>query len=337
MQLRNLLSALALTNTALATYSLDLVYQFANAFSGVGYVNIENIAVRSSNQDLVLNLVTGAIMVELNPDNPQPKVLVNISDAYPGAPGSLTGIVESQPNVFTVAAGNFIFGPNVPGGVAGINGTWSVWNVDLCGKKPHAYKLVDIPQASALNGIAKQPGKNNEDYVLIADSGLGAIWRVNYKTGAYSQWLASPLFANAPFFQLGINGLKSAYPYVYFTNSAFGFFGAVKVDENGNPASPPIPFVNATQGYSFDDFALDTAGNAYVAGPPNAVFKLEREVQNPIVIANSSLLLGPTAAAFRGKDLYVTTGGVGGGPQGPQSGQIFKISNAAAKLRRWTA
>lgn len=338
MQLRNLLGALALSSTAAATYNLQQVYQFQNSFSGVGFVNAENLVVRSTNGQMLITTVTEAILAQLNSDNPvAAELIVNLTDATSGRPGSMTGILETAKDVYTVAAGNFAFGPQIPGGIAGIPGSFSIWNIDLNGPKAKASKLVDIPEAGALNGIAPKPGKGNHEYVLVADSGLGAIWQVNVKTGAYSQYYANALLAPNPYFQLGINGLKTTDKYVYFTNSATYLFGAIPVGSNGHPSGDAQPLAYAPQGYSFDDFSFDKYGNAYVAGPaengPGAVFKILSGNPNPVVIANSSLLIGPTSTVFRGPDLYITTGGAGG-PM-PISGGVFKISNAAGIQKRY--
>ena len=353
MLFRNTLSALALAASTFAQqYPRELVYQFDNAFSGVGYVNVENIAVRQSNGQLLLNLVTGAIMAQLNPDaaNPQAELLVNISSAYPGAPGSLTGIAQTGADVYTVAAGDFIFGPQVQGGIAGVPGSFSIWNVDLSGHEAKAYKVVDIPEAGALNGLIVAPGSQGKysprtdknyygvDEILVADSGLGAIWKVNIKTGQYSQYLASPLFQPQPYLQLGINGLKYNSGYLYFTNSALFTFGAVKLNSDGTPGSDPQVFAQAPNGSSFDDFSFDKQGAAYIASNPNSVFKVSRENPAPVAIAQGDDLLTPTATIFRGEnELFVTTGGQGG-PM-PQSGQVFRITVPASskKSKRWFA
>lgn len=343
MKTRNFLSALALTASVVAQpYPITTVYQFENSFSGVGYVNIENVAVRSSNGQLLLNFVTGAIMAQLDPHNPEPEVLVNISSAYPGAPGSLTGIAETGHDVFTVAAGSFQYGPQVPGGVAGVPGSFSVWSVDLTGPKAQAKQIVAIPEASILNGITTVQA--DKDVVLIADSGLGAIWRVNVKTGAYSQVIQSPLLLPTPANNFGVNGIHARGPYLYFTNSAQGFFGAIPFSADGFPAGPVTPFVNATNGTSFDDFTLDKADNAYIATQPNAVYEVTRESPVPILIAGGGedmTLLGPTSCVFDKKEevLYVVTMGQGGGPMGPVSGGVFAVNIGAGtkKGRRWQA
>lgn len=339
MQLRNLFSAAVLAATTLAQAPISTVYQFANSFSGVGYVNIENVALRKSNGQLLLNFVTGAIMAQLDPANPVPEVLVNISSLYPGAPASLTGIDQIGDDVYAVNAGNFQFGPQVPGGVAGIAGSFSVWSVDLSATPAQASQIVAIPEAGLLNGLTAV----NKDVVLLADSALGAIWRVDIKAGTYEQVLADPLFLPNPgVINFGINGIKYQKPYLYFTNSAQGTFGAIPFGPNGYPGGAAQPFVYAPNGTYFDDFALSGSG-AYLATHPNAIYKAVEGSSDPILVAgggaDTTFAGAPTSCVFGadGETLYVVTGGLGGGPTGPVSGGVYAInvaSSAAKKLVR---
>lgn len=336
-------AALAAT-TAAQAYPLSLVYQFENTFSGVGYVNIENIAVRKSNGNLLLNTVTGAIMAELDPANPQPELVVNLTNALGnGQPGSLTGIAETCHDVYTVAAGNFRFGPQVAGGVEGIAGSFSVWNVNLNGHEAKVSQVASIPEAGTLNGVTAIPG-GNKDLVLIADSLLGAVWAVNVKTGEYKNVIQSDLWLPSPEVRFGINGVKVQGRYLYFTNSAQMIFGAVPIDlHTGEAVGEVTPFATGPNGTNFDDFSFKPGGGAWIATQPNAVYQIPQDGSVNLVAGggDDQTLLGPTSTAF-GKDgctLYITTGGVGGGPSGPQSGQVFALDTCAAarKEKRWVA
>lgn len=149
--------------TTLAAAQLNLVYQFP----AQPYINIENIAVRSTNGQLLLTTVTGPTLYQLNPGS-EPEQIVTLT-----GPDSMIGIAEVATDIFVVSAGNYSFGPQIPGGVEGIPGTFSVWSIDLTGDQAVATEITAIPEASALNGVTTIPG--NDDYVLIADSGLGAI------------------------------------------------------------------------------------------------------------------------------------------------------------------
>ncbi|KAK5095928.1 hypothetical protein LTR70_010036 [Exophiala xenobiotica] len=320
MRFTSIFSAAALTATTLAQATPSLVYQFENAFSGVGYVNIENIAVRP-NGKLLLNTVTGAIMAQLDPANPQPEIVANLTNALGnGQPGSLTGIAETCPDTYTVAAGNFLFGPSVPGGVAGVPGSFSVWNVNLNSrrgnKEPKISQVASIPEANTLNGVTAIPG-GNKDLVLIADSGLGAVWAVNTKTGEYYNAIQSDLFMPGGESNFGINGVQVQGRYLYFTNSAQMTFGAVPIDlQTGKATGEVTVFATFPEGGPDDFDFKPNQGGAYVAVQENSVYQVTQD-----------------------GSLNLVAGG-GGGPTGPQSGQVFSLDTCAAgsKLaKKWVA
>jgi hypothetical protein len=319
----------ALATLAAATYPVELVYQYPNT----EYQNIENVAVRSNGQ-LLLTLVTGARLVQLNPANPVPEDIVTVV-----GPQSIIGIAEVEHDVFVVSAGNFSFGPQVVGGVAGVPGTGAVYSIDLNETPAKVDLITTIPESGALNGVAKLPGC---DSVLIADSGLGAVWKVNYKTGDYQTALSAPEFAPVPeFFQLGINGIRIPEKGVLlWTNSAQATYGVVYIDEYGSAAGGVQVVATAPNGTNFDDFAVKE-GAAYIATSPNAVYKVPYDGSVQLIAGGGDdmTLAGPTSAAFSkdGCTLYVTTGGAGG-PM-PISGQVFAIDVCAygKKEKRWTA
>jgi hypothetical protein len=334
-------SALALSlTTAFAQLSpVSQVYQFDNAFSGVGYVNIENVAVRSSNNDLLINTVTGAIMAELNPESPPAQLVVNISSAYPGAPGSLTGIAEIGTDEYAVAAGDFVFGPQVPGGINGVAGSFSIWKVDLEEHyKAVASLVVAIPEAGLLNAVAKVPCE--EDVVLVADSALGGIWRVDVAAGKYEQVFADPLLLPGNGVSFGINGIKFGGYDLYFTNSAQGFFGVIPFNKHGYPTGAIKKLAYAPEGSSFDDFAIGASGYAYLVAQPSLIVKAPLAGGDAVLVANDTLISNPTSCVFRGDLLYVVTGGAGGGPMGPVSGNVASVNvgdyaAGTAKCYRW--
>lgn len=317
----------ALSAVAFATYPLEVLYQFPNT----EYVNIENLALRSNGQ-LLLTLPTGARLIQLDPANPVPEEIIRVV-----GPQSLIGIAETSDDVFTVSAGNFTFGPQVPGGVAGVPGTFSVWTIDLTGHEAKATLVTEIPEANTLNGVTAIPGA--PDHVLIADSGLGAIWRVNIKTGEYETAFAAPEFAPTAEVSLGINGIKVPREgSLLFTNSALATYGIVYIDDQGSPAGEINIIAEAPNGTNFDDFSV-REGTAYIATQPNAVNKVayDGSVQTIAGGGDDETLAGPTSTLLSkdGCTLYVTTGG-SGGPM-PISGAVYTIGLCGHKEKRWVA
>lgn len=331
MFLRNLCYAALAT---VATAQLNTVYQFPPQ----PYVNIENIAVRSSNGQLLLTTVTGPTLYQLLPGR-APEQIITLD-----GPASMIGIAEVATDIFVVSAGNFNYGPQIPGHIAGIPGTFSVWSIDLTGPKAVAKQIAAIPEASALNGITTVPG--NKDIVLIADSGLGSIWNVNVKTGAYYSAAQNALWANSAAFSFGINGIHAQGHQLYWTNSAQQTYGKVFVSPWGGIFGQPQIIANATYG-NFDDFALVPNGHgaAFVATQPNAVSYISASGEIKIIAGggNDTTLQSATSVILKGSEAYITTGGLGAPPPAGLSGGVFSldVSSYLGKgkmlMKKWIA
>lgn len=111
-----------------------------------------------------------------------------------------------------------------------------------------------LPEAIMLNGAASLP--DNEGIVLLADSQVACIWRVNITSGTYDKaivgdFLAAPANATLP---IGVNGLKVRAGYVWFTNTATGVFGRVPIDSEGYPTGDNETIATVSTSTSWDDF-----------------------------------------------------------------------------------
>jgi hypothetical protein len=181
----------------------------------------------------------------------------------------------------------------------------NIWTIDLCPSSPVVKHITAITNSTIFNGLAAIP---STVLVLGADSALGAVWRVNIRTGEYGIAFSDPLLAplgTDPGTNLGINGMRVSADgkWVYFTNSAQGIFGRVPISRYGEKigdleviASVGVP--TGVAGVHFDDFALDGKGKAWIATHPSD--EIEAEVGKGVVkdIQNVTLLLNPTSAAF---------------------------------------
>ena len=170
------------------------------------------------------------------------------------------------------------------------------------------------------------PGKPN--VLLIADSGLGLVWRLDTATGAQTQ-LTDPLFQAtdpaAP--PIGVNGVHAVPGSLFFTNSNRAVFGRFALSSTGASAGQPAQaLVSATVLQTFDDFALAPQdATVYFANVladeitrPNRSGGLEVVAGSP----GDPVLRAPTSVQYvpgKGKStLYVTTAGAppGSVPQG---------------------
>ena len=95
-------------------------------------------------------------------------------------------------------------------------GSGSLQKVNFNTFPPTISKIVDIPNSTLLNGMTRL--SNHE--VLIADSVLGVIWRVDTHSGAQAIVIDDPaLKPSGTTLQIGVNGVHIAGDLLYFTSS----------------------------------------------------------------------------------------------------------------------
>lgn len=216
----------------------------------------------------------------------------------------------------------------------------AVWEVNLRGPEPTKRLVTAIPEAGLLNGVASLPfaapssSRNcstppSSPVVLIADSSLGMLWRVDLATGSYE--IASAVAEMQPIpdagLALGVNGVKVRDGYLYFSNSNHLAVYRIAIDAaSGRIAADAQAELAATfvTKANIDDFDIDAAGNVWVASNFDdtvEVFRADGSGAVVVVGAPTELTVaGDTAVAFgrtAGADknvVYVSTGGALGNP-----------------------
>ncbi|KZV93919.1 hypothetical protein EXIGLDRAFT_612301 [Exidia glandulosa HHB12029] len=277
----------------------------------------ENIAVRS-NGHLIVTMLGVPEIWSVDPFTSTKSLIATLT----GVTG-VTGIDELAHDVFAFAAGNFTIA-----NATATPGSYSIWTLDLNGpgKTKVVKKTVDVPGATLLNGLTTLDAVKGD--VLVSDSGLGNVIRVNAYTGAAKVVISDPAFsppAEGP--QLGINGIRLSSRTgprrtLFFNNWGNSFFGSVPVAADGT-ATGPVKIIAHNVGL-LDDFALSPCG-AYVwdlAEGQNELFKISLKTGEATLIAgapDSALIPGGTSVVFgrtaKDKDvLYVTTSGGLAGP-----------------------
>ncbi|KKY16388.1 putative six-bladed beta-propellerlike protein [Diplodia seriata] len=198
--------------TLQADTSLRLIHQFPLG------IWAENIAVRGNGNLLVTFAKPTASLHQLDPHSPTPHSS-NLSTTLVHTFANhtqLTGIAELTPDVFAVIADNSIyavaFHPNT---------------------SSHTITpLATIPSAGTLNGAAALPDART---LLISDSTLGLVWRLDTRTGIH----AVALHHNATMspttdlgLVLGVNGLRFHAPSatVYYVNTPRRLYARVPID-----------------------------------------------------------------------------------------------------------
>ena len=296
---------------------------------------VENLAVRANGQILATLLTTPQVyQVDPNPSSAHPLTLVHTFPTYLGC----VGITELSNDIFYVVAGNFSIST-----AASTPGSYSVWKLDMAGftaggAPAAAAKIADFPQSNNLNGMTPLGDGNT---LLIADAGAGAVWSLNVHTGAVEKIITDPLMAptSGATPPIGINGLKVRDQSLYFTNTDQALIAKVDLNNDGSAKGPAVTvFKNAT---GADDFQFDARGDMFIAGNDEVRFRGGLDGSSgarSVVVTNSSLVVGSTAAAF-GRlpgdegSLYVSTNGgtaqyVSGQLTNP--GRIVKVDVSAA-------
>jgi hypothetical protein len=300
------LAGISCASAVSAAVGTRLVYQFPNS------TFIENVAIRPNGQ-LVLNTFDDARIYTLDPSaaEPEPKLVAKI----PGATG-VTGIAQVAPDVFAVSGGI----NDVP------NYTWEagsaqIWTLDLSkpcdAAEPLLKNIVNLPEAEILNGMTSLPSLPHA--ILSVDSKTGMVYRIDTQTKLVDVVFQSDMLGlgSDPILPLGANGIHVYDEYLWFTNSAQGFFGRVKIEPTGELAGEPEVISrlvnNSTVPMAYDDFTRAANGDFYVAQHPQYLFKISPDGRQTVVLDGSTSIVprAPTAAAASSdlSTVYVVTGG----------------------------
>ncbi len=256
---------------------------------------IEGMATRS-NGALLLNRLDVPELWNFDPSTKAASKLVSFTGVTSGA-----GILEIAPDVFIAVVGNFS-----TKSISNKAGSWGVWKVDLTGSTPNAEVLKMAPDSGFWCGITKY----DNDTVLIADAGKGAIIKLSISTGDYSTLLADPLMkapANAVVDE-GIHGIKYSDGYVYFTNTFGNTFNKIKIDTTtGKTSGSVIPILAGLQGP--EDFVIGPDGSAYIPElSKSVVIKVTADgKQSTVASASSCGTCSFGRGALDKSTLYIST------------------------------
>lgn len=207
-------SKVAMAMAMLASSGSVLAQSATQIWNFTTYVDIENSILRS-NGHLLFTTLTSPELFTIDPTADEPKA--EVVAWLPGNVTALTGIVEVADDKFAVTGG--------------IRGTYNyteetIFTVDFSvatEADPNATVIstvAHLPDAIMLNGMAALP--SNPSILVVADSRVGCLWRVDIETGSVQQAITSSYMlptenATTP---IGIDGLKISADssYAYFTN-----------------------------------------------------------------------------------------------------------------------
>lgn len=228
---------------------------------------LENLAIRSNGEILTTRLDT-PILYQVNHLTGTPvEVATWDGSVWVGA----LGIAEGKADKFYV----ILAAPFEDGTFLKTGGVNSIFEVDLntfelgadgTGVEQNATvrHVTDIPEADFLNGMAAL----DDEHVYVSDVYSGTVYLVDVETGNYTLAVDDPLLkwtvaGDTPPTYLGSNGLKLHGGYLYWSNTAGGFIGRVKVGTDGLPIGKASVAVTGVP--RADDFQFRSDGTLFVA------------------------------------------------------------------------
>ena len=174
----------------------------------------ENLAFRSNGEILATTAFPSALVWYIDPMSIRPPILLHNFTSLTAT----GGITELAPDIFYVAA----YGPTEPPSIYSIdmrlflplpNGTVFT--------PPVIKEIGKLPPTSSVNGMTHL-GKN-DDFVLVADTQLGGVWKFDIKNGNASLIIQDLSMKGPPneisFRAFGINGIRIQNQTLFYTNS----------------------------------------------------------------------------------------------------------------------
>ncbi|CAG8983292.1 hypothetical protein HYALB_00002730 [Hymenoscyphus albidus] len=273
---------------------------------------IENIHVRP-NGHLLLSTLNSGNFLTLDPYAvlPSPEVVISLPNVT-----ALTGIstINEEANIFAVCGGEHVSF----GFVDGIMALFIVQIVVDAENREHGVVLDRIPVNASLNGMASLPTKPH--VILVGDStgGNAGVIGVNTRTHEVGIAINDPALGD----------------YQNYTNSSKGTFGRFPIDGDGSKVGDAeilatIPDFPPSFRNTYDDFALDERGNAYVSLHSFACVKITPGGEQMLWIGGMGdfadvLKLTSAAVSRDGRLVYVATGGTTVGST-VLGGQVLEI------------
>jgi hypothetical protein len=153
--------------------------------------------------------------------------------------------------------------------------------------------------------------------ILIADAGLGGLWKLNVVTKAYSLVITDPSMLghmDDPI-SVGAESNKLHGSYLYYTGSNKGFVGRIPIWPSGFATGPAQHLTQSVEG--LDDILVDSRGNVWFTQNYRntvSVIPTDGTVVDAVGALDQITIGGPTACAFGRlgdalKNIYCSTNG----------------------------
>jgi hypothetical protein len=180
-------------------------------------------------------------------------------------------------------------------------GLTGVWRIGPHGGTP--VQFVALPDVKAPNGLALDRFADN---LYVADSTVGAIWRVSLRTRTAALWSADPALVPTGGIAFGSNGIKVHNGSVWVSNTGAGTLLRIPITRHGTAGA----VTTVAQGLTFiDDFTFTGFGDTVLAAGNgvNQVYIVFPNGTHHTVLTAADGLTSPTSIAVRGSTVYVAS------------------------------
>jgi sugar lactone lactonase YvrE len=213
-------------------------------------------------------------------------ILATLPKPATGA-GRVAGIVRADD-------GSLFVNYNAPG-------LTGVWRIGPHGGTP--VQFVALPDVKAPNGLALDRFADN---LYVADSTVGAVWRVSLRTHTASLWSQAPELVPPAGIAFGSNGIKVHNGSVWVSNTGAGTLLRIPITRHGTAGT----VTTVAQGLTFiDDFTFTGFGDTVLAAGNgvNQVYIVFPNGTHHTVLTAADGLTSPTSIAVRGSTVYVAS------------------------------
>ena len=180
-------------------------------------------------------------------------------------------------------------------------GLTGVWRIGPHGGTPTQF--VALPDVKAPNGLALDRFADN---LYVADSTVGAVWRVSLRTRTASLWSQAPELVPPAGIAFGSNGIKVHNGSVWVSNTGAGTLLRIPITRHGTAGA----VTTVAQGLTFiDDFTFTGFGDTVLAAGNgvNQVYIVFPNGTHQTVLTAADGLTSPTSIAVRGSTVYVAS------------------------------
>ena len=252
--------------------------QGTGATQVVSLKSVENLAVRPNGKILATNMNAATLYI-VDPVAKTSSTALTVK----GASG-LSGIGEYAPDKYALIGSN------------------AIYNVDFTVTPPTATLVKAVAGAGTLNGLTVL----NNETVLVADAGKGAVYSFSMKTGDSAITIQDQTLVGPGF---GIDGIRIFNGTLFYTNILKNSFYRVKIDAAGKATGPIQSLWTNLMG---DDLCIGPNNKLYVnTNGKNSVVEVDPAASSPAA-KQVATVQGSTSCGFGRTDSDKNTMYVGG-------------------------